>query len=349
MRHRIRIGGSSGEEHGGAWSFDHAWPAGAGPLPRRAVTAFDRGSPHPSSEPDGPGYPPQADGRSQVPPAVVLRGGPVPTGERSSRHRGARSPTRRRWLWLPVLVVGVALVWAVETTLALTGNPNLVPSLLLLGALVVPVAFVAYIDGRNPAFDVPLLGLLLCGGIGGVLGVVTAALGEADVVLHLGAEPTLAVGVIEEAAKLLVPLAVLLFTRYRNVPADGLLVGVAAGVGFAVLETMGYGFTVLLETRDLAAVNTTLLIRGLTSPAGHAAWTGLAAAALWRVWAHRGRPAALLGLVGTFVLVVVLHTAWDTLQNPIAYLVIGVISLFLLLRQTRHDLDLHLAPRRGAA
>ena len=180
------------------------------------------------------------------------------------------------------------------------------------------MAFVAYINSRNPAYDVPLLGLLLCGGIGGVLGVVLAGLGEADVLLHLGSEPTLAVGVIEEAAKLLVPLAVLLFTRYRSVPADGLLVGVAAGDGFAVLETMGYGFTVLLETRDLAAVTSTLLIRGLASPAGHAAWTGLAAAALWRVWptaalgrvwAHCGRPGALLGFVGTFLLVVVLHTA----------------------------------------
>ncbi len=218
------------------------------------------------------------------------------------------------------------------------------------------MAFVAYINSRNPAYDVPLLGLLLCGGIGGVLGVVLAGLGEADVLLHLGSEPTLAVGVIEEAAKLLVPLAVLLFTRYRSVPADGLLVGVAAGVGFAVLETMGYGFTVLLETRDLAAVTSTLLIRGLASPAGHAAWTGLAAAALWRVWptaalwrvwAHRGRPGALLGFVGTFLLVVVLHTAWDTLQNPIAYVVIGLISLVLLLRQTRHDLDLHTPPRPG--
>ena len=300
-------------------------------------------------EPGEPASTAGAGGWPRVPPAVVLRGGPVPTGQRSSRHGGGmRTSARRRWLWLPVLLVGLVLVWAVEGTLAVTGNPNLVPSLLLLGALVVPVAFVAYIDGRNPAFDVPLLGLLLCGGIGGVLGVVTAGLGEADVVLHLGSEPTLAVGVIEEAAKLVVPLAVLIFTRYRNVPADGLLVGVAAGVGFAVLETMGYGFTVLLQTRDLAAVDATLLVRGLTSPAGHAAWTGLAAAALWRVWAHRGRPAAVAGFVGTFVLVVVLHTAWDTLQNPIAYLIIGVISLALLLRQTRHDLDLHLAPRRGA-
>jgi protease PrsW len=54
---------------------------------------------------------------------------------------------------------------------------------------------------------------MLCGLIGGVLGVVIAGLGEADALRDLGALPTLVIGLIEEAAKLIVPLAVLLFTR----------------------------------------------------------------------------------------------------------------------------------------
>jgi hypothetical protein len=42
---------------------------------------------------------------------------------------------------------------------------------------------------------------------------------------------------------------------------------------------MGYGFTTLLRSHgDLPYVEAVLLIRGLASPAGHAAWTGLAAA-----------------------------------------------------------------------
>lgn len=49
----------------------------------------------------------------------------------------------------------------------------------------------------------------------------------------------LAVAVIEEAAKLVIPAA-LLFSIYRRKPANGLVIGVAFRAGSAVLETMGY-------------------------------------------------------------------------------------------------------------
>ena len=59
--------------------------------------------------------------------------------------------------------------------------------------------------------------------------------------------------------------------------------GVATAMGCAALETMGYGFTSLLLSKgDLGVLDEVLLLRGLTSPAGHAAWTGLVCAVLWR-------------------------------------------------------------------
>ena len=65
-----------------------------------------------------------------------------------------------------------------------------------------------------------------------------------------------AVGLIEEAAKLIVPLALVLVLRRERHPADGLLIGVASGAGFAVLETMGYAFVVLIQSQgDVAAVD----------------------------------------------------------------------------------------------
>jgi protease PrsW len=52
-------------------------------------------------------------------------------------------------------------------------------------------------------------------------------------------------------------------------------------MGFAALETMGYGFVTLLASRgNLALLEEALLARGLASPAGHAAWTGLVCAVL---------------------------------------------------------------------
>ncbi|MCU1619866.1 MAG: hypothetical protein JWR41_1872, partial [Modestobacter sp.] len=60
----------------------------------------------------------------------------------------------RRWSWLPVLAVGAVLYELVRLTLEDTGNPLFVPTLILLGAAVVPVAFVAFISGRNLSFGV---------------------------------------------------------------------------------------------------------------------------------------------------------------------------------------------------
>ena len=264
--------------------------------------------------------------------------------EAGSRARSARA---RRWAWLPVLLVGIGLFIAVQQALVITGNPTLVPSLLVLGALLVPVTFVTYIDGRNPAYDLPLSVLLSCALLGGVLGAAVSSVLEFDTMRRLGALPTVYIGLIEEAAKLLVPITMLIFSRYRRNPADGLLLGVAVGMGFAVLETLGYGFVTLLASGgDLTDAEGLLLFRGILSPAGHAAWTGLAAAALWWAHAQRWRPRALAAVIGTFILVVILHTLWDATNAWYGYLVIGFVSLALLLRQTHRNVLSTAAPQR---
>ena len=171
-----------------------------------------------------------------------------------------------------------------------TGNPNLVPALILLGAAVVPVAFVVFIAGRRLVFDVGGGVVALTALVGGVIGVVTAGLLEYGTLKRLGALPMVGVGLIEEFAKLLVPAAIFLLVRRYSHPADGLLLGVASGAGFAILETMGYAFVVLIQSRgNLGVVDNVLFVRGILSPAAHMAWTGIAAAALWDAGAHRWR------------------------------------------------------------
>jgi protease PrsW len=249
-----------------------------------------------------------------------------------------------RWLWLQVLVVGLVLLVAVAQTMAITRNPIFVPSLILLGALLIPTVFVTYMYGRVPAWDIPLGTLALCALFGGVVGTVAAAILEYDVLRDLGLVPVFAVGLIEEAAKLIVPVVLLVRGRHRSV-ADGLVIGVTVGMGFAVLETMGYAFVALLRSGgNVGAVELLLLFRGLLSPAGHAAWTGLASAALWRTQARGWRGAGLGRFALVFALVVILHMLWDGFSSPLAYLVIGVISLTLLLRLVREAV-----PHRSAS
>ena len=240
----------------------------------------------------------------------------------------------RRWSPLVVLLVGVLLYAAVRQAALDTENPKLLPSLMLLGAAVVPVAFVAWVAGRRLSFGVGSTTVVLTALIGGVVGTVTASVLEFDTRRDLGSLPLLGIGLIEEAAKLIAPLAVLLVVRPRH-PADGLLVGVASGAGFAALETMGFALVVLVQSRgDLGAVDEVLALRGLTSPAAHMAWTGLTAAALWYAGAHWRRARAWAGLAVTYLAVAGLHALWDGTDRDVVRGVLAVVALTALLLVT---------------
>lgn len=69
-----------------------------------------------------------------------------------------------------------------------------------------------------------------------------------------------------------------------------------------------------------------LLRCGLTAPAGHTAWTGLTAGALWAlVAAPSGK--RVLEFLGTFIGAVILHTMWDTVPGLLTFAVLAVVSL----------------------
>ncbi|MCO1656458.1 PrsW family glutamic-type intramembrane protease [Pseudonocardia humida] len=253
----------------------------------------------------------------------------------------ARGPSAlRRHGWLAVLVVGTALFSAVERTLVATDNPHLVPTAILLGAAIVPAAFLAFVYGRRLVYRVSPVVIAGSALLGGVVGTVTAGALEFDAQRDLGVLSMAGVGLIEEGSKLLVPLAVLvLFPRYRT-RADGLLIGVAAGAGFAALETMGYAFTTLLQSKgSVTATVDVLLLRGLMSPAGHMAWTGIAVAALYAAaesgWAVR----RAAGFLGAAALAVTLHALWDsrtTMAGTAVVAVVGLAALGWAVHRTAH-------------
>jgi RsiW-degrading membrane proteinase PrsW (M82 family) len=189
---------------------------------------------------------------------------------------------------------------------------------------------VAFIYSRRLPYDVPGGVLAVVALTGGVIGVIVAGTLEYATLRHLGTLPMIAVGLIEETAKLIVPALLVLWGRYRR-PADGLLIGVASGAGFAVLETMGYGFVVLIISHgNLSAVDGVLMTRGLLSPAAHMTWTGLTAAALWSAAASGWSRLATLRFIGMYLLAVALHTAWDSIGTITGYIILAVIALAAL-------------------
>ncbi|HET9014479.1 MAG TPA: PrsW family intramembrane metalloprotease [Thermomicrobiaceae bacterium] len=241
-------------------------------------------------------------------------------------------PKRRPWshTWLQILVVGVILFVALVEALQATGNPNYIPSMLMIGAFLVPVVFVSYIYDHEHIRDVAVPTVAFCFLWGGIVGTVVAGVLEYETTQRFGVLPLLAVGVIEEGAKLLAPLTLFARGRYRS-EADGLLFGVASGMGFAALETMGYGFVGLLQSHgSVGVIEQLLLIRGILSPAGHAAWTGLICAVLWRERLRAGHVVINWAVISAFLVAVVLHALWDTFNGLTATSLVGSLGVLLV-------------------
>jgi len=249
--------------------------------------------------------------------------------------------------WLQIFLSGLILLLLVELALVLTGDPIYVPSAILLGAFLVPVTFTTYLYERLPHWDVPLPPLAICFIWGGVLGTVVAGTLEYDVARALGFLPKLGIGVIEEGAKLILPLVFYFLGRYRS-EAAGIVLGAATAAGFAGLETMGYGLVSLLSSKgNVGVLDEVLLVRGLTSPAGHIAWTGLVCAVLWRERLKVGHATLNWRVGGAFATAVILHTLWDTFASmksstlvgfvgiELVALLIALVSLILLIRRVR--------------
>jgi RsiW-degrading membrane proteinase PrsW (M82 family) len=234
--------------------------------------------------------------------------------------------------WIGVLAVGAAAYGAVLIALLGTGDILYVPALLLVGAAVVPVTFITVVDrlGRG---DLSFAQVATIGSLGGVVGIVIAGSLEYATASRYGSLPTWTIGLIEESAKLVLPAAVLLWRR--PAPLDGVVLGVAVGSCFAVLETMGYGFVALLRSGgNLDTVTQLLLVRSLTEPGGHAAWTGLACAALFTIHASRRRWVGRLRFLLVFAGVVGLHACWDSVTSDRDHLLLAAASFVLLMATT---------------
>jgi protease PrsW len=232
-------------------------------------------------------------------------------------------PTQTRlsgWLhqtWWRTFLVGLALYALTFSLLSTSGNPNFIPTVILLGALLVPVTYVAYLYESGALWDVSPVAVGLTLLYGGVLGTVAAQLIEQELVVSMGLIGMATVGVSEELVKL---LGLVWLARKREYFGElhGIVLGAAAGMGFAALETMGYALTYLIVSQGQLDVLATVLVnRGLLSPFAHGTWTAILAGTLWRERQADGRFRINGAVLKAFVLVVVLHGLWDWTNSSI--------------------------------
>jgi RsiW-degrading membrane proteinase PrsW (M82 family) len=189
-----------------------------------------------------------------------------------------------RW----ALIAGVVLVGLLAAT-------GLVIPAIWIAALLVPVLYISYLRVVDVYADAPVLVLLGTVVAGAVVGVaVTAIANVLGKGLGAGGVILLATGVavVAELFKPAVPL-LLLRRRFPNT-LDGLVFGVAAGVGYALAQTLvnltGSLGGVALRV-DPSNWVFTLVSAAILIPLLHGSCSGLVSASLWRP--RGGRDAAL--------------------------------------------------------
>jgi RsiW-degrading membrane proteinase PrsW (M82 family) len=269
-----------------------------------------------------------------------LRGMPFDTGEDRSTHG-----------WWRVLLTGLSLYCLGLGVLIATENPNIFPTVVMLGTFLVPATYVAFFYDHRHLSTLTLPTTFLCFLYGGVLGVFAAALLEPLFIRRLDFLTAFEVGLIEESVKI-VGVLVIVRHRWHDSELDGLVLGAAAGMGFAAFESTGYAFTAFLRSQGSLSVTVAVtLLRGILSPLGHGTWTAILAAVLFRE-SEAGRFRLNARVRSAFLTVVVLHGLWDGLPGLLGMLVgadldifiaqicVGAIGLLILWRRWREAVQL---------
>ncbi len=230
--------------------------------------------------------------------------------------------------WWRVLLVGLLLYFVGIFILVLSGNPVLFPTVVMLGNFVVPITYVAFFYDRRHLSQLSLPTTAMSFFYGGVLGVFASALLEPIFVRQLDPASVFVVGLIEEFAKILGVLVIALRRRH-DAELDGVILGAAAGMGFASLESNGYAFVAFLQSRGSISVTVMVtLLRGLLSPVGHGTWTAILASVLFRE-SIAGRFRINRKVIGAYLTVSILHGLWDGLPAIVAMLLSPGLDVFI--------------------
>lgn len=270
---------------------------------------------------------------------------------------GAPGQPARASSWWRILRTALGFYVLGLVLLLVTDNPALFPTVVLLGSFMVPAAYVAFFYEHRHLSELSLRITILSFFYGGVLGVFAAAVLEPLVIRQLDLVSDFAIGLIEEWAKL---LGVLVIARRQRHDAEleGMILGVAAGTGFAALESTGYAFGAFVRSGGNLSITVIVLLgRGLFAPLGHGTWTGMVAGVLFRE-STAGSFHINRKVLGAYGCVVLLHGLWDAmpwlllavtptdLSVLVGPVIVGALSLWLFWRRWREAVRLQVIQMR---
>lgn len=241
------------------------------------------------------------------------------------------------WVFSRLLLACVLLYfgfgWALETY----KNANLIPGYIFVGSFGMPLCIMVLFYELNIRQDMSFYEAVKAMVFGGLLSLILALFLFDKVDL----EGAYWAGPIEEPAKLLAALFICDKTHRDGRILHGLLIGAAAGAGFAAFESAGYVFRYMSED--------VMETRAIWSPLGHVVWTAITAGAYWHVMGlkiqegKRAKDATNIdfSIFGDMrfwriaIIPVVLHMLWNSLllgeYHNYVWIGTGVLAWFIAL------------------
>ena len=276
----------------------------------------------------------------RTPPVRVGRPGhPLAADPVSALMPHAAAPRHRHYR--VTLIVGLLIFAALTFATAQSGSDIAVVAVLVIGSFLVPVVYVQYLDEIDAFGGVPFGMLLRVGILTALFGIPSAGFLEAFEGAGAGGLlPSILTGLTEEGVKILLVYLLVRQTRYRF-ELDGVIIGAAAGMGFAAFEDAGYALASLSQ-HGVPAFLGTLWLRQALGPFGHGTWTASIAAVIWRTrYGGVGRYRA--GVFSAYLVSSGLHAAWDWDPLPgigsfVWLLTVGALSIIRLRALVRQSI-----------
>lgn len=249
----------------------------------------------------------------------------------------------RKYKWYKLFIIGFITYILGLIVLIWTGNSILFPSVVMLGNFLIPVTYVAFFYERRRLSNVNMTDTVAAFFYGGFLGTFAAAILEPIFIHTLNFKTAIIVGVIEEFTKILGVLFIYKHKRHK-LELDGIILGAAAGMGFAALESIGYAFTFFLRSKGSLSITVYItMLRGILAPLGHGTWTAILAGIFARENADR-HFTINRKVIRAYITVVLLHGLWDGIPSImeiimpigaavfIVEFIVGFTGIFILVR-----------------
>ncbi len=227
------------------------------------------------------------------------------------------------WLYMRMLALCFVLFSAITFFMKLSGNAISFPAMVFLGALLVNLPFITLIYELCPKADISFLKLMLVLVIGGSVSVIISELGYFIFSPENGYGSVAWTAFLEEIAKIIPAIAVILLLKKRNSPLTCFALAAAVGAGISIIEDMGYIlFNSFEDNISLVSAIFISVTRSVSGIATHTVWVGYVG---W-IFSKCKKPLLDVRFYAVCLMSMVLHFLWDlTLANGQLWSSLGIL------------------------